>query len=196
MARKTAKTYHHGDLRGALVAAGRHILEKEGREALTLRACARHAGVSHAAPQHHFSSVAQLLAEIAASGFVDFVEALGEAAAGKEGPAKRLKAMGAAYVVFARQHPALYQLMFGVMLTEKSASLQQAMTAAWDQLAEAVASVTGGKNISSGAIHVWSLVHGFSMLAISGKMPAGIDGDAALDDMLQGLPKAISSLPE
>ena len=76
MAKKTTKAYHHGDLREALIKAGRAILEKDGVEALTLRACARKAGVSHAAPQHHFASINDLLAEIAATGFEDFVKAL------------------------------------------------------------------------------------------------------------------------
>ena len=112
MKKKTAKSYHHGDLREALVAAGRAILEEEGAAALTLRACARRAGVSHAAPQHHFATVAELLAEIAATGFEDFVVALDKGAAREVTPAAKLTAMGRSYVGFAQARPAIYQLMF------------------------------------------------------------------------------------
>ena len=101
MAKKTAKTYHHGDLREALIKAGLTILEKDGVEALTLRACARKAGVSHAAPQHHFAGIDDLLAEIAATGFEDFVESLDQAAAHATSPVEKLKAMGQGYVAFA-----------------------------------------------------------------------------------------------
>src|SRR5215216_1547123 len=126
MAKKTAKTYHHGDLREALIKAGRAILEKDGIEALTLRACARKAGVSHAAPQHHFAGINDLLADIAATGFEDFVSSLDKAAARAPSPVEKLKAMGQGYVAFARERPAVYQLMFGVAAPLASERLQAA----------------------------------------------------------------------
>ena len=63
---KTAKPYHHGELREALVSAGRKLLEEKGVRGFTLRECARRASVSHAAPAHHFASIDDLLADIAA----------------------------------------------------------------------------------------------------------------------------------
>ena len=60
---KTAKPYHHGELREALVSAGRKLMEERGLRGFTLRECARRAAVSHAAPAHHFASIDDLLAE-------------------------------------------------------------------------------------------------------------------------------------
>src|SRR5262245_30775541 len=105
--------YHHGDLREALVTAATALLEEQGLSGFTLRQCARRAGVSHAAPAHHFAAADDLLAEIAARGFERFVARLGKAADQVEGPPlARLEAMGHAYVAFAIANPAVYGLMF------------------------------------------------------------------------------------
>ena len=78
--------YHHGDLREALLVSAEQLLREEGLKALTLRACARRAGVSHAAPKHHFNDVAELLSEVSARGFDRLTAALKEAreAAGED----------------------------------------------------------------------------------------------------------------
>ena len=73
---KTEKPYHHGELREALVAAGRKLLEEKGLRGFTLRECARRAQVSHAAPAHHFASIDDLLAEIATRGYHDLAAAM------------------------------------------------------------------------------------------------------------------------
>ncbi|HUQ35442.1 MAG TPA: WHG domain-containing protein [Aestuariivirga sp.] len=195
MAKKTAKTYHHGDLREALIKAGRTILEKDGIEALTLRACARKAGVSHAAPQHHFASVSDLLAEIAATGFEDFVKALDKDAARAPSPVEKLKAMGQSYVAFARERPAVYQLMFGVGAPQSSERLQAAKVAAWEQLANAVSAAAGPDNNEAKAMQVWSAVHGFSMLVISQRLPPIINVPQALKRVIDGLAPAIGARP-
>jgi AcrR family transcriptional regulator len=195
MAKKTTKTYHHGDLREALVRAGRAILEKDGVEALTLRACARKAGVSHAAPQHHFASVNDLLAEIAATGFEDFVKALDKGAARAPSPVEKLKAMGQSYVAFARERPAVYQLMFGVAAPLSSERLQAAKVAAWDQLANAVAAAAGPADKEAKAMQVWSTVHGFSMLVISQRLPPVVSISQALKRVIDGLAPAIGAQP-
>ena len=192
MKKKPAKSYHHGDLREALVKAGRSILEEQGAAALTLRACARRAGVSHAAPQHHFETATDLLAEIAATGFEDFVAALDAGAAAARSPAERLKGMGRGYVAFARARPAIYQLMFGDKPSIPSERLHKAMIAAWTQLAGAVAAVAGSADVNSGAAHVWSSVHGFAMLTINRALPPMVDEARALDFMIASLPAAIS----
>ena len=72
--RLTPKPYHHGDLYETLVNAGTELLKDKGLEHFTLRECARRAGVSHAAPKNHFASVEDLLCEIAARGFEQFVD--------------------------------------------------------------------------------------------------------------------------
>jgi AcrR family transcriptional regulator len=191
MKRTPPKSYHHGGLRQALVEAGRAILEEEGAAALTLRACARRAGVSHAAPQHHFATASDLLAEIAATGFEDFVAAIAGGAAASQRSADKLKAMGRAYVAFAQSRPAIYDLMFGPKLGAHSRHLQDAMVAAWTQLAAGVADVAGSADVDAKAAHVWSLVHGFAMLTNARRFPPHVAEDRALDIMLESLPQAL-----
>ncbi|THD77019.1 MAG: TetR/AcrR family transcriptional regulator [Phenylobacterium sp.] len=105
------RPYHHGDLRRALVDAARRILEAEGPTALSLRAVAREAGVSPAAPYHHFKDKAELLDAVAQEGWEMLDAAMGKAMAEAEAPDK-LTAIGISYVCFAREHPALYRVMY------------------------------------------------------------------------------------
>lgn len=195
-ARKRPKTYHHGDLREALVAAAVGLLEEKGLSGFTLRQCAGRAGVSHAAPAHHFATAADLLAEIAARGYERFVAALGKAAdhAG-ESPSARLEAMGRAYVAFALANPAVYGLMFrqgtGPL---KSLHLKTASTAAWQQLCDAVAAALGVQRqdeVIAKASAVWALVHGTATLMLDRKLPPGtaesMDPVAAILPSLSGL---------
>src|SRR5262245_10427448 len=103
-----SRPYHHGDLRRGLLEAARRILEAEGPSALSLRAVAREAGVSPAAPYHHFKDKAELLDAVAHEGWEGLRMAMAEArdeAAGRE----KVTALGIAYVCFARDNPALYR---------------------------------------------------------------------------------------
>jgi AcrR family transcriptional regulator len=180
------KNYHHGDLRSGLIAAGRTILERDGLKALTLRACAREAGVSHAAPQHHFRNLDELLAGIAESGFINFVAALDDGSKDVAHPRRCLIAMGLSYVAFAEQHPALYRVMFGFEAPNiMSEGLEAAMHRAWVQLHDAVAGVTGEEPADSGAILVWSVVHGHAMLRAAQCVPPMINAEAALQQSLE-----------
>jgi AcrR family transcriptional regulator len=177
----TDKNYHHGDLHTALVQGARTILERDGLAALTLRACAREVGVSHAAPLHHFKNLAELLAAIAASGFQDFVKALDEGSANAKDPLECLFEMGYAYVRFANENPALFRVMFGAEKPHiESQALSDAMRAAWDQLHGAAVAAAGEGNSLSNATLVWSLVHGHSMLIAAQCMPPMIEPDAVL----------------
>ena len=197
MEKPAVKTYHHGNLRDALVAAGLEILESEGMAALSLRAVARHAGVSHAAPAHHFDSLGHLLAEIAAQGFQAFVSSLAKAAnAGSQDPPSRLMSMARAYVSFAQERPALYTLMFrttGPMAWTDN--LQSAATAAWEQLALAVGNLlekdAHDAASKSGAVRVWSYVHGYASLSIDNHFPPEVRGDQGrlvFEDAIAALP--------
>src|SRR5580693_8015630 len=78
-------SYHHGALRDALLEAAERVLERDGLPGLTLRAVAREAGVSHAAPTHHFGDLSGLLSELAAIGFQQFNAALAKAGASADG---------------------------------------------------------------------------------------------------------------
>jgi len=111
-ANRDSRPYHHGDLRRALIEAGRGLLERDGIAALSLRAVAREAGVSAAAPYHHFKDRAALLEAIAHEGNVALHEAIRTAFDSAEPGQRRIVEVGVAYVGFALANPALYRLMF------------------------------------------------------------------------------------
>src|ERR1700712_964934 len=106
-----ARPYHHGDLRRALIDAASRLLEAEGPSALSLRAVAREAGVSPAAPYHHFKDKAELLDAVAQEGWEILGEQMRDAKASTTGM-QQLTSLGVAYVCFARDNPALYRVMY------------------------------------------------------------------------------------
>src|SRR4029453_1641094 len=106
-----SRPYHHGDLRRALVDAARRLLEAEGPSALSLRAVAREAGGSPAAPYPHFKDKAELLDAVAHEGWEVLGSQMAEAKGKAEGM-QQLTALGIAYVCFARDNPALYRAMY------------------------------------------------------------------------------------
>jgi AcrR family transcriptional regulator len=106
------RRYHHGDLSRALVQAGRRILEGEGPQALSLRAVAREAGVSPAAPYHHFKDKSDLLEAIAKEGWMELGAAVAKARAQAPDARAAMTNIGVAYVCFARDNPALYRTMY------------------------------------------------------------------------------------
>src|SRR5262249_61976330 len=111
-AARTAKPYHHGELREALVHAVRKLLEERGVRGFTLRECARRASVSHAAPAHHFASIDDLLAEIATRGYHELTQAMvAEAKRISGDAAARLGAQGVGYIAFAACHPVPFHLL-------------------------------------------------------------------------------------
>jgi AcrR family transcriptional regulator len=183
--KQTAHAYHHGDLRSALLMEAEAILEREGIQALTLRAAARAAGVSHAAPKNHFGDLTGLLSELAAVGFTRFSAAVTTAmAAAGSNARERRKAIGRAYVVFARNHPGLFILMFrGERLDADRPALREATDATREALRAAVLGhAKPGKlsplQLAAQATALWSLVHGFAMLLLDGR----------LDGMIRSLP--------
>jgi AcrR family transcriptional regulator len=192
MARKK-RTYHHGDLREALVAAGTAILEKHGAAGLSLRAIARAANVSHAAPHHHFETLADLLAEIAARGFERFVAQLEKKSRGSATPEAKLEAMNRAYVGFALENPAVYELMFRQGSNELGSDrLREAATAAWRQLEHAVAAIDP-HNAQSRAAFVWSAVHGLATLLIDKRFPPTVDVRGLIDANAKRVTKAVAA---
>ncbi|CAN7403482.1 TetR/AcrR family transcriptional regulator [Phenylobacterium sp. LjRoot225] len=104
-----ARPYHHGDLRRTLVDAARRLVENEGSAAMSLRAVAREAGVSPAAPYHHFKDKGELMGAVASEGWAMLSTVIFEAtAANRSDPLAPL----IAYVSFARTRPALYRVMY------------------------------------------------------------------------------------
>jgi AcrR family transcriptional regulator len=196
-----AARYHHGALRDALLQAAERVLERDGLAGLTLRAAAREAGVSHAAPTHHFGDLSGLLSELAASGFRQFNAAMAAAAGQDLSPAERAIARAKAYVGYAKAHPGMYVLMFRTERLDYSrASLCEAAEASFAGLAEAIAArrqetiSEDGLTLDQAATiaRAWSLVHGFTMLMLDGRLqdilnrlPEGADVETLLDAMLK-----------
>ncbi|MDR3465956.1 MAG: TetR/AcrR family transcriptional regulator, partial [Xanthobacteraceae bacterium] len=187
-------------LRDALLAAAERILERDGVGGLTLRAAAREAGVSHAAPTHHFGDLSGLVSELAASGFRRFAAALGAAAVAQgAAPDRRLDAMGRAYVAFAAAHPGLFTLMFrSERLDPARPALKEAMDAAAAVLGGAVEARQPGNEapstltMAAGAVRAWALVHGFAVLLLDrrldhivAQLPPGTTATTLLDEVLK-----------
>jgi AcrR family transcriptional regulator len=191
---KRVSNYHHGALRAALIRSAREILESEGYEALTLRAAARRAGVSQAAPYNHFADKAALLASIATLGFKEFAAAMRDEMSVAEDPQARLNAAGIAYVAFATSNPGLFKLMFGSSVREASgdADLDAARTSAYEVLRGAVHSVP--QSIPSDAAHdeleslrSWAFVHGLATMINEGTIAPDIYGARSARELIATL---------
>src|SRR5437588_1506218 len=172
--------YHHGALRDALLEAAERVLERDGLAGLTLRAVAREAGVSHAAPTHHFGDLTGLVSELAAIGFLQFNAAM-TAAGAAGGPSALEKAMARAkaYVAYAQAHPGMYGLMFRTeRLDMTRPSLHEAAGASFAGLAgaigasrhEQIAAEALSLDQAAAIARAWSLVHGFTTLLLDGRL--------------------------
>ncbi|WP_328451646.1 TetR/AcrR family transcriptional regulator [Streptomyces sp. NBC_00386] len=168
----SARPYHHGDLRRAILGAALDVIAAEGPSAVSLRDLARRAGVSHAAPAHHFKDRVGLLTAIAAEGFGLLATALDDAA--------DLRDAGVRYVRFAREHPAHFQVMFSPeLLRENDLELTTARTLAGGRLRAAVSALPSegrGTDTRLAGIAAWSLAHGFATLLISHNLDGQVDG--------------------
>ncbi len=194
-----AAPYHHGALHDALLEAAERVLERDGLAGLTLRAVAREAGVSHAAPTHHFGDLTGLVSELAAIGFRQFNAAM--AASGASNRPDKAFARARAYVDYARAHPGMYGLMFRTERLDMSRpSLHEAANAAFAELAEAVGAKRHGQiearalslDQAAAIVRAWSLVHGFTMLLLDDRLsdilhrlPDGTSIDTLLEAMLK-----------
>ena len=196
--------YHHGDLHDALLAAAERVLERDGLPGLTLRAVAREAGVSHAAPTHHFGDLTGLLSELAAIGFRRFNAAMVAAGRTETHPLMKALARAKAYVAYAQAEPGMYSLMFrNERIDMTRPSLHEAATASFEGLASAVGAgrneaLTGGAlealslDQAAAIARAWSLVHGFTTLLLDGRLkdilhrlPEGTGVDQLLDATLR-----------
>jgi AcrR family transcriptional regulator len=172
---KKREHYHHGHLRDALIEAGLAIVEEDGIDAVSLRAVARRAKVSHSAPYHHFASKAELLAALAAAGFDRLVADIqAKTAEGQAGqPIDQLRAIGRAYMHFGASNPSVFRLMFRPELTKPSEHglLQAAEARAFGTLIETIIRCqTVGQLPASDplklAAFAWSGVHGMATLRV------------------------------
>ncbi|MHC0054127.1 TetR/AcrR family transcriptional regulator [Actibacterium sp. D379-3] len=165
--------HHHGNLQAALIQAGMELLAEGGNDALTLRRCAARAGVSHAAPAHHFDGLLGLKAAIATEGFRTFRTYMLDAArSGAQSPRGRLKSICRGYLQFAMDNPALFDLIFGFkaeVMTQCGMDRDNAI--AYDVLRQTCAPfVPDGQNPAIVETQVWSLIHGYTTLFMSGRL--------------------------
>lgn len=181
---KAESPYHHGDLHDALLKAAQIVLERDGLNGLTLRAVAREAGVSHAAPTHHFGDLTGLLSDLAAVGFRNFNAALTAASATGTTPIESALARARGYLAYARAQPGMYQLMFRTeRLDMNRAALKEASNISFASLARVVGVVHDG-DVATDALSMeqaaqlartWSLAHGFAMLVLAGRLDYVLD---------------------
>ncbi len=191
MTRVPRDSYHHGNLKQALVDATVRLVEDKGPLAFTLAEAARLAGVSPAAPYRHFAGRDQLLEEVARQGFLDFADRL-EAAFDRGRPAalSAFVRMGQAYLAFARDKPGFYMAMFesGLSISgnaELSAAADRAQSVLVDAARALSARLPADRRPPATMVanHLWALSHGVVELFARGR-PGGRSPESA-DEMLE-----------
>ncbi|UST52863.1 TetR/AcrR family transcriptional regulator (plasmid) [Comamonadaceae bacterium OTU4NAUVB1] len=197
-------SYHHGDLRAALLAAAEAELVEAGLAGFSLRGTARRAQVSHGAPAHHFANADALLGALADAGFARLAERMArDMAAAGAAPRQRLAAAGRAYIAFAQAHPQLFRLMFFGGRPQRLAGACTDGAGASDAPVEAFGLLRGcveavmeptasATAIAAGITASWGLVHGIANLLIEDAMGfmAPLDAgqrQAVIDDALERL---------
>ena len=167
---KVTKPYHHGNLRDALLAAARRLLETEGHSDLSLRKCATAVGVSATAPQNHFENKAALLTALATQGYAELANYMCRNLNEMSDRDARREAALLGYVSFAQDHPALYELMFARdRVSSNDPDLMRRVGACFVILADIAmdfGQFAGGaeKVDAKQQMFVWSLVHGYAQL--------------------------------
>lgn len=178
MPKSAKKSYHHGDLRDALIQAAIQLLPEKGASGLSLREVAKAAGVSHTAPYRHFKDKAALLTAIAQTGFILLMERMNDVVEQyQDDPRQQLIVIAKTYVELGIKNPDLMNLMFGGILDPDTLSEEYCATSdtAFDGLVEVIvagqqAGVFKDENPKIIAVTAWSLVHGLMMLITAGHM--------------------------
>ncbi|UXA17417.1 TetR/AcrR family transcriptional regulator [Mycobacterium sp. SMC-4] len=165
-------TYHHGDLRAVILARAATLVAERGADGVSLRELARAAGVSHAAPAHHFTDRRGLFTALAAQGWRMLASALA-------GARPEFIDAALAYTRFATENPGHYAVMFDRSLVDtEDPELLAARAAAGHELAAGVATLDDPRAATdpqAAGLAAWSLVHGFAMLYLNGVI--GTDAD-------------------
>jgi AcrR family transcriptional regulator len=168
------QTYHHGNLREALVEAARDLIAERGPVGFTLVEAARRAGVSAAAPYRHFKDREALVAEVCRRGFAEFGRLLSGAWVGAEADLSgAFRRMGQSYLAFAREEPGYYGAMFAPGPTKSPHRPGRAARDTFAALQTAIAQITGRdrgdpNGLDLLAYEVWALSHGIAMLTAAG----------------------------
>ena len=161
--------YHHGELPAALRAATVELVAERGPVGFSLREVARRAGVSHAAPAHHFGDSRGLLTSVATEGFIDLCAAFEAALVGVDDPVDRLNAVGKAYVDVATNQVGHFAVMWSDKLIDtENPDLLAAGAKAYGYLEQTIAAIAEAHNpdldIDAASTLAWSSVHGLAML--------------------------------
>jgi AcrR family transcriptional regulator len=164
-------TYHHGDLQAALVDAAMELLEDDGASALSLRAVARRAGVSPAAPYRHYEDREALVSAVAGVGYRQLAEQLVAAHPAPSTP-NQLAAVAVAYVRFALDRPALFRIMFNEPCDRDNDERVAATEAVFGYVRSIVDRCFPGADANALATALWALVHGLACLHLDGKLDA------------------------
>jgi AcrR family transcriptional regulator len=185
-------SYHHGDLKNALIKAGGEILAREGISALSLRKVAREAGVSHSAPYAHFKDKQALIAAISMEGFRQLLSNLETIE--KEyahAPEQLLVEAGWIYMQFAMQESDIFRVMFsGILEKEKEyPDLQEVIQKTFQTVVRVViacqtAGILKNENTPLIAMTIWSQIHGLICLYLDGQISHTILDEHSLRDML------------
>ena len=183
-----AATYHHGDLRAALLSEAAAMIAEGGSAGVTMRAIGQRLGVSRAAPYRHFADKTALLVAVAANGFHRLgrrLQAL-DAGASRSG-VERLRRLGEEYVRFALENPAHYRLMYGseALTREDLPELREAAKALFEQFVEVIrahqrSGLIKRQDPRAQAYVAWSAVHGLASLVIEGQIHGTDDIDGLI----------------
>lgn len=184
--RRRRETYHHGDLRQALIVAARELLIEQGHTELSLREVARRVGVAPSAAYNHFADRAALLHAVAEEGFVLLANAVREARESPATPRERLTAIGRAYIHAALANPPMYRLMFGPERVNRGEIAAGPSGAALLELALAVADVAPDIHVETNVavMTLWSFIHGLALARMDWGDELGLD-DALLDQSIE-----------
>lgn len=185
---KSAKTYHHGDLREALIKKAIEMIAENGVESVTMRSLGQQLGVSRAAPYRHFEGKVALLTAVATQGYTQLQTAMKNACTHSDELLTCYYKTGEAYIRFATENPTLYHLMFG----EKSVSretaphLAEAADNAFATLQTIIEQCQQASLLKVGnpcllAYATWAMVHGVASLIIDGQL----HDDVTPDDVIQ-----------
>ena len=194
-------TYHHGDLRAALIDATLELLESQEVSTLSLREIARSAGVSTAAPYHHFGSKAELLAVIASNGFEHLEQTMCATLAGASDPAAKLEAGARAYIRFAIEHRAYFRVMWRPELYGDASNegFEERRMRTFRVFVDLLADCqTAGRAPKGDPVPLvllcWSAVHGFSALWLDGPLSRRTLVDTTVDELAAQLATTLRSL--
>jgi AcrR family transcriptional regulator len=182
--------YHHGDLRNALISAGRAALEELGARELSLRSVAKSIGVSEAAPSRHFEGKDGLLAAMAAQGFLELAEKRQAIAASDGRPEEKLRRMMIEYVRFAQRQKGLFNLMVGPRIIQPGTypELRESSAASFKLFAETVCSCARAYGWPDERLNLivhsaWAVEHGLATLILGTRAPHQ-EWPVTLDDMV------------